>query len=126
MADKSQCLRKRTHLKVQIQGVIVTVDKGRVVEMIENLSLSSGHDVHVYDIDTKTVKTKTWPHLPVCTAALRWLEHYYCFNGHNFTRFHPVTGAVSGSYPKDTRRYFMSCANFGESGTDAWFTSHII
>ncbi|XP_060888778.1 hemopexin [Labrus mixtus] len=72
-----------------------------------------GKDVHVYDISTKTVKTKVWPHLPVCTAAFRWLEHYYCFHGHNFTRFHPLTGEVSGSYPKDARNYFMSCLNFG-------------
>lgn len=72
-----------------------------------------GQDVHVYDIPTKVVKTKTWSHLPVCTSALRWLEHYYCFHGHNFTRFHPVTGEVSGNYPKDARNFFMSCANFG-------------
>ncbi|KAL7369762.1 hypothetical protein ABVT39_008089 [Epinephelus coioides] len=76
-----------------------------------------GHDVHVFDIATKTVKTKTWDHLPVCTSALRWLEHYYCFHGHNFTRFHPVTGEISGSdYPKDARRYFMKCANFSHGG----------
>ncbi|XP_070786476.1 hemopexin [Enoplosus armatus] len=75
-----------------------------------------GHDVHVYDISTKTVKTKTWSHLPICTSALRWLEHYYCFNGHNFTRFNPVTGEVSGNYPKDARNYFMNCPNFGHGG----------
>ncbi|KAG8004600.1 Hemopexin, partial [Nibea albiflora] len=73
-----------------------------------------GHDVHVYDISTKTVKTKTWDHLPVCTSAFRWQEHYYCFHGHNFTRFNPVTGEVNGTYPKDARAYFMSCPGFGE------------
>ncbi|XP_061760639.1 hemopexin [Nerophis ophidion] len=75
-----------------------------------------GHDVHLYDIATKTVKTKTWSHLPTCTSALRWLEHYYCFHGHNFTRFHPLSGQVNGSYPKDARHYFMTCANFGHGG----------
>uniref|UniRef100_UPI0037E82D5B hemopexin n=1 Tax=Semicossyphus pulcher TaxID=241346 RepID=UPI0037E82D5B len=75
-----------------------------------------GHDVHVYDVPTKTVKTKAWPHLPVCTSAFRWLEHYYCFHGHNFTRFNPVSGEVSGSYPKDARNYFMRCPNFGHGG----------
>lgn len=60
------------------------------------------------------MKTKTWSHLPVCTSAFRWLEHYYCFHGHNFTRFHPVSGQVSGPYPKDARNYFMRCPNFGE------------
>ncbi|CAL9698588.1 unnamed protein product [Knipowitschia caucasica] len=72
-----------------------------------------GQDVHVYDIPTKTVKTKTWSHLPACTSALRWLEQYYCFHGHNFTRFHPVTGVVPEGYPKDARSYFMKCDNFG-------------
>lgn len=74
----------------------------------------TGNNVHVYDISTKVVKTKTWPHLPVCTSAFRWLEHYYCFHGNNFTRFHPVTGHVNGTYPKDARNYFMACANRGE------------
>lgn len=70
--------------------------------------------MHIFDIATKTVKTKNWPHLPACTSALRWQEHYYCFHGHNFTRFHPVTGDVSGNYPKDARNYFMKCPGFGE------------
>lgn len=74
----------------------------------------TGNDVHVYDIATKAVKTKTWPHLPVCTSVFRWLEHYYCFHGNNFTRFNPVTGHVNGTYPKDARKYFMACPNFGE------------
>ncbi|XP_070850142.1 hemopexin [Chaetodon trifascialis] len=75
-----------------------------------------GHDVHIYDITTKAVKTKTWSHLPACTSALRWLEHYYCFHGHSFTRFNPVSGEVNGTYPKDARNYFMRCANFGHGG----------
>ncbi|XP_061693250.1 hemopexin [Syngnathoides biaculeatus] len=75
-----------------------------------------GHDVHVFDIDTKVVKTKTWSHLPVCTSALRWLERYYCFHGHNFTKFNPVSGEVSGDYPKDARDYFMKCPGFGHGG----------
>ncbi|XP_068446515.1 hemopexin-like [Clinocottus analis] len=84
--------------------------------MADSVLFFKGHDVHVYDITTKTVKTKTWPHLPVCTAALRWLEHYYCFHGHNFTRFNPVSGEVSGPYPKDARHYFMNCPNAGHGG----------
>lgn len=71
--------------------------------------------MYVYDLSTKTVKSKTWSHLPGCTSVFRWLEHYYCFHGHNFTRFQPVTGEVTGSYPKDARHYFMHCPNFGES-----------
>lgn len=68
----------------------------------------------MYDLSTKTVKTKTWAHLPACTSAFRWMEHYYCFHGNNFTRFHPVSGEVNGTYPKDARHYFMKCPNFGE------------
>ncbi|XP_069022438.1 hemopexin [Embiotoca jacksoni] len=84
--------------------------------MMDSVLFFKGQTVHVYDITTKTVKTKTWPHLPVCTSALRWLEHYYCFHGNNFTRFNPVSGEVTGAYPKDARSYFMKCANFGHGG----------
>ncbi|XP_063069874.1 hemopexin-like isoform X1 [Engraulis encrasicolus] len=68
-----------------------------------------GKQVYHFDIRTKTVTTKVWSHLPKCTSAARWSEHYYCFNGHDFTRFHPVTGAVTGNYPMETRKYFMRC-----------------
>lgn len=74
---------------------------------------SSGHEVYNFDIKTKVVKKKVWDNLPVCTSTFRWLEHYYCFHGHNFTRFHPVSGKAEGNYPKETRRYFMSCPNLG-------------
>ncbi|KAK1876341.1 Hemopexin [Dissostichus eleginoides] len=84
--------------------------------MTDSVLFFKGQDVHVYDIVTKTVKTKTWSHLPVCTSALRWLEHYYCFHGNNFTKFHPVSGEVSGVYPKDARSYFMKCPNYGHGG----------
>ncbi|XP_076579730.1 hemopexin [Chaetodon auriga] len=84
--------------------------------MADSVLFFKGHDVHIYDITTKVVKTKTWSHLPACTSALRWLEHYYCFHGHNFTRFNPVTGEVNGTYPKDARNYFMRCPNFGHGG----------
>nr|QBF53719.1 hemopexin [Dacodraco hunteri] len=84
--------------------------------MADSVLFFKGQDVHVYDIATMTVKTKTWSHLPVCTSALRWLEHYYCFHGNNFTKFHPVLGQVSGVYPKDARNYFMKCLNYGHGG----------
>uniref|UniRef100_A0AAY4F056 Hemopexin n=1 Tax=Denticeps clupeoides TaxID=299321 RepID=A0AAY4F056_9TELE len=66
-----------------------------------------GKDVYHFDIATKMVKKKAWDHLPNCTSAFRWLEHYYCFHGHHFTRFHPVTGEVGENYPKDARHYFI-------------------
>ncbi|CAL8406795.1 unnamed protein product [Arctogadus glacialis] len=76
-----------------------------------------GSEVHHYDVATRTVKKKAWPQVPPCTSALRWMEHYYCFQGHNFTRFHPVSGVVVGAYPKDARPYFMTCPNFGHHGS---------
>ncbi|XP_076838735.1 hemopexin [Brachyhypopomus gauderio] len=79
----------------------------------DSILFFKGRDVYSFDIKTKTVKQKVWTHLPNCTSVLRWVEHYYCFHGTNFTRFHPVSGEVSGVYPKDARRYFMSCPNFG-------------
>ncbi|GAA6216127.1 hemopexin isoform X1 [Lates japonicus] len=84
--------------------------------MTDSVLFFKGHDVRVFDIATKTVKTRNWPHLPACTSVLRWQEHYYCFHGHNFTRFHPVTGDVTGKYPKDARNYFMKCPGFGHGG----------
>ncbi|CAG5933645.1 unnamed protein product [Menidia menidia] len=84
--------------------------------MTDSVLFFKGQDVHVYDIATKSVKTKTWAQLPACTSVFRWLEHYYCFHGHQFTRFNPVSGEVNGSYPKDARSYFMRCPNFGHGG----------
>lgn len=75
-----------------------------------------GNETYSFDIKTKTVKKKIWTHLPNCTSAFRWLEHYYCFHGYNFTRFHPVSGEVTGTYPKDVRNYFMRCEGFGHGG----------
>lgn len=74
-----------------------------------------GNTIYSFDIKTKSVKKKVWAHLPNCTSAFRWLEHYYCFHGYNFTRFNPVSGDVTGTYPKEARKYFMRCEGFGES-----------
>uniref|UniRef100_A0A4W3GI58 Hemopexin-like n=1 Tax=Callorhinchus milii TaxID=7868 RepID=A0A4W3GI58_CALMI len=65
------------------------------------------------DLLTNIVKEKHWPALGRCTAAMRWLEKYYCFQGVRFTHFNPISGSVPTGYPKEARNYFMRCAGFG-------------
>uniref|UniRef100_A0A4W3GIY9 Hemopexin-like n=1 Tax=Callorhinchus milii TaxID=7868 RepID=A0A4W3GIY9_CALMI len=66
------------------------------------------------DLLTNIVKEKHWPALGRCTAAMRWLEKYYCFQGVRFTHFNPISGSVPTGYPKEARNYFMRCAGFGK------------
>lgn len=56
--------------------------------------------------------------MPNCTSAFRFMEHYYCFHGHMFSKFDPKTGEVHGKYPKEARDYFMRCASFSEYQSD--------
>ncbi|KAJ8282257.1 hypothetical protein COCON_G00047760 [Conger conger] len=93
----------------------------------ETVIFFKGDDLYYYGMSSKTVKQKKWPLLPHCTSAYRWLERYYCFHGHNFTRFHPLTGDVEPQYPKDARNYFMKCENFGHGGdyVDCNTTAHL-
>ncbi|KAG7463697.1 hypothetical protein MATL_G00179360 [Megalops atlanticus] len=86
---------------------------------VDSVIFFKENKVYHYDIATKTVKEKVWSHLPNCTSAYRWLERHYCFHGHNFTRFHPITGTVVGVYPKDARNYFMRCADHGHGHGDS-------
>ncbi|XP_066475336.1 hemopexin [Tiliqua scincoides] len=72
-----------------------------------------GPAVLSYDLKTGELKRRVWPALANCSAALRWLERYYCFRGLHFLRFHPVTGEVPPQYPRDARDYFMRCPGRG-------------
>lgn len=76
---------------------------------------SAGPRVFTYDLRTKAVKPRTWPAVFNCTAAVRWLERYYCFQNILFLRFDPLRGDVPPHYPRDARDYFMRCPGRGGS-----------
>uniref|UniRef100_A0AAX7SDC5 Hemopexin n=1 Tax=Astatotilapia calliptera TaxID=8154 RepID=A0AAX7SDC5_ASTCA len=63
------------------------------------------------DLDA-AVEEKEFKSMPNCTSAFRFMEHYYCFHGHMFSKFDPKTGEVHGKYPKEARDYFMRCSKF--------------
>lgn len=76
--------------------------------------LAIGNRKWFWDFATRTQKERSWPAVGNCTAALRWLERYYCFQGNKFLRFNPVTGEVPPRYPLDARDYFISCPGRGK------------
>ncbi|XP_072254690.1 hemopexin [Pyxicephalus adspersus] len=77
-----------------------------------------GEKVYVYSPkEDPAVKQKTWTNLGPCTAGVRWMEKYFCFNGINFTRFDPVTGERLSPRPLDTRDYFVRCPGRGHAHT---------
>ncbi|XP_041663611.1 hemopexin [Cheilinus undulatus] len=73
-----------------------------------------GDQILHYNVKTKAVEAKEFRSMPNCTSAFRFMEHYYCFHGHMFSKFDPKTGDVQAKYPKEARDYFMRCAKFGE------------
>nr|AMW64453.1 warm temperature acclimation related 65kDa protein 1 [Scomberomorus niphonius] len=73
-----------------------------------------GDDIYHYNVKTKAVDEKEFTTMPNCTSAFRFMEHYYCFHGHMFSKFDPKTGEVHGKYPKEARDYFMRCSKFSE------------
>nr|QKE53087.1 wap65-1 [Micropterus salmoides]QKE53089.1 wap65-1 [Micropterus salmoides] len=73
-----------------------------------------GDDIYHYNVRTKAVDEKEFKTMPNCTSAFRFMDHYYCFHGHQFSKFDPKTGEVHGRYPKEARDYFMRCSKFGE------------
>ncbi|KAM3607313.1 uncharacterized protein V6R79_005516 [Siganus canaliculatus] len=72
------------------------------------------HQIFHYNVRTKAVDEKDFQSMPNCTSAFRFMEHYYCFHGHMFSKFDPKTGEVHGKYPKEARDYFMRCSKFSE------------
>ena len=75
----------------------------------------TGTVVYSYDLTTKELKQRSWPSVANCSAAVRWLGRYYCFQGIQFLRFDPVTGQVGANYPRDARDYFMRCPGRGKA-----------
>ncbi|XP_056144988.1 hemopexin-like [Lampris incognitus] len=70
-------------------------------------------DIFHYNVRTKAVEEKEFKSMPNCTSAFRFMDHYYCFHGHQFSKFDPKNGEVHGRYPKEARDYFMKCSKFG-------------
>ncbi|XP_053163971.1 hemopexin isoform X1 [Hemicordylus capensis] len=79
----------------------------------ETIIFFQGPAVLSYDLKTKDLKRRQWPAVANCSAAVRWLERYYCFQGIRFWRFDPATGDVPPHYPLDARDYFMLCPGRG-------------
>ncbi|XP_060086480.1 hemopexin [Heteronotia binoei] len=84
----------------------------------ETVLFFKGPQVLSYDLQTGVLKKRAWPAVASCSAALRWIERYYCFQGIRFLRFDPITGTVPPRYPLDARDYFMRCPGRGH-GQDA-------
>ncbi|KAK0687064.1 HEMO protein, partial [Pygoscelis papua] len=81
-----------------------------------------GDTVYSFDLALRVTKPRVWPGLGPCSAALRWLERYYCLRGTHFQRFDPLTGKVPTGYPRDLRDYFIPCpgrAGHGQ-GNASW------
>ncbi|XP_070832629.1 hemopexin [Chaetodon trifascialis] len=84
-----------------------------------------GDEIYHYNIKTKAVDEKEFKSMPNCTSALRFMDHYYCFHGHMFSKFDPKTGEVHGRYPKEARDYFMRCSKFSNEHVERERCSHV-
>lgn len=73
------------------------------------------NDIFHYIVKNQTVDKKEFESMPNCSAAFRFMEHYYCFHGHKFSKFNPKTGEVLGNYPKEARNFFHKCSKYGKS-----------
>ncbi|XP_075054555.1 hemopexin [Mixophyes fleayi] len=82
----------------------------------DSILFFKGDTVYIYSSqEDPPLKKRQWAALGNCTAAVRWLERFYCFNGINFNRFDPVTGQVLSPRPLDTRDYFVRCPGRGHA-----------
>ncbi|KAF1570637.1 UNVERIFIED_CONTAM: Hemopexin, partial [Eudyptes pachyrhynchus] len=87
----------------------------------ETVLFFKGDTVYSFDLALRVTKPRVWPGLGPCSAALRWLERYYCLRGTHFHRFDPLTGKVHIGYPRDLRDYFIPCPGRGHGqGNASW------
>ncbi|NXW11651.1 HEMO protein, partial [Fregetta grallaria] len=87
----------------------------------ETILFFKGDTVYSFDLALRVTKPRTWLGLGPCSAALRWLERYYCLRGTHFQRFDPLTGDVPPGYPRDLRDYFIPCPGRGHGqGNASW------
>ncbi|KAJ0070427.1 hypothetical protein NL108_010512 [Boleophthalmus pectinirostris] len=81
----------------------------------ESVIFFKGDEIYHFNLKTKAVEKKEFDSMPNCTSAFRFMEHYFCFHGHQYSRFDPKTGEVpAGKYPKAVHGYFVRCAKFGD------------
>ncbi|KAK7938791.1 hypothetical protein WMY93_002117 [Mugilogobius chulae] len=80
----------------------------------ESVIFFKGDDIYHFDVKTKAVDKKEFDSMPNCTSAFRFMEHYFCFHGQQFSKFDPKTGEVHGKYPKPVQGYFMKCAKYDD------------
>ncbi|XP_075359791.1 hemopexin [Mycteria americana] len=90
----------------------------------ETILFFKGDMAYSFNLALRVTKSHTWGTLQglgPCSAALRWLERYYCLQGTRFQRFNPLTGKVFPGYPRDLRDYFIPCPGRGEwHGNASW------
>ncbi|XP_078259035.1 LOW QUALITY PROTEIN: hemopexin-like [Rhinoraja longicauda] len=85
----------------------------------DSVLFAKGDTMYTLDLSTNTVKARQWPAVRNCSALMRFIDRYYCFQGTLFVRFHPATGDVKPGYPKDARDYFMVCPGRGHASENA-------
>nr|AGO59326.1 warm temperature acclimation 65 kDa protein 1 [Plecoglossus altivelis]CCG97808.1 warm temperature acclimation-related 65 kDa protein 1 [Plecoglossus altivelis] len=77
------------------------------------------HDIYHFHMKNHAVDKKEFKGMPNCTSAFHFMDHYYCFHGHQFSKFDPKTGEVHERYPKEARDYFMRCSKFADGADHA-------
>uniref|UniRef100_A0A8C6UXL8 Hemopexin a n=1 Tax=Neogobius melanostomus TaxID=47308 RepID=A0A8C6UXL8_9GOBI len=70
------------HLEAAVECPKIDCDEDSVI-------FFKGHDIYHYHMNTQTVDKKHFESMPNCTSAFHFMENYYCFHGHQFSKFNP-------------------------------------